>query len=54
MSQEVRKWLVNGLQLTEMGYIGAITHLLSIDPNFLGHPSFKASSIPSHLSEVEH
>ena len=22
-----------------MGYIGVITHLLTIDPNFLGHPS---------------
>ena len=22
-----------------MVYIGAITHLLTIDPNFLGHPS---------------
>ena len=22
-----------------MGYIRVITHLLSIDPNFLGHPS---------------
>ena len=43
MSQEVSKWLVNGLQPTykwgKMGYIGVITHLPTIDPNSLGHSS---------------
>ena len=32
-----------------MGYIGDMTHLLSIDPNFLGHPSATPSTT-SHPS----
>ena len=43
-----------------MGYIGGITHLLTIDPNFLGHPSGISPinpisyialyhSVPSHI-----
>ena len=32
----VSKWVITYLQ---MGYIGVITHLRTIDPNFLGHPS---------------
>ena len=32
----VDKW---GITYLLMGYIGVITHLLTIDPNFLGHPS---------------
>ena len=36
MSQEVSKWLVNGLLhlLINGLYIGVITHLPTIDPNF--------------------
>ena len=26
-----------------MGYIGDVTHLITIDPNFLGHPSAEIS-----------
>ena len=29
-----------------MGYIGVITHLLTIDPNFLGHPSMAYQKFP--------
>ena len=32
----VIKW---GRTYLQMGYIGVITHLLTIDPNFLAHPS---------------
>ena len=32
----VSKWVITYLY---MGYIGVTTHLLTIDPNFLGHPS---------------
>ena len=34
-----------------MGYIGVITHLLTIDPNFLGHPS---SEFGKNLGELNH
>ena len=30
-----------------MGYIGVITHLLTIDPNFLGHPSEPRKNPPT-------
>ena len=30
------KWVITYLY---MGYTGVIAHLLTIDPNFLGHPS---------------
>ena len=30
-----------------MGYIGVITHLLTIDPNFLGHPSAISNQFPT-------
>ena len=38
MSQEVSKWLYS---ITPMPHlqVGEIMHLLTIDPNFLGHPS---------------
>ena len=42
MSQEVKdQWSVCGLQpiLINGVYVGVITQLLTIDPNFLGHPS---------------
>ena len=29
-----------------MGYIGVITHLLTFDPNFLGHPSSHSLEFP--------
>ncbi len=32
----VSKWVITYL---DMGYIGAMSHLLTFDPNFLGHPS---------------
>ena len=40
MSQEVGKWLVNGYNLLKNGvYWGYNPLILTIDPNFLGHPS---------------
>ena len=39
-----------------MGYIGVITHLLTIDPNFLGHPSrsiYRIYSFPIFPANIE-
>ena len=37
---EVSKWLVNGYNPLIKGvYWGELSHLLTSDPNFLGHPS---------------
>ena len=31
-------------------YWGELTHLLTIDPNFLGHPSMTRQTSPHHLT----
>ena len=35
-----------------MGYIGVITHSLTIDPNFLGHPSIPLFLLPLSQDET--
>ena len=35
-----------------MGYIGGITHLLTFDPNFLGHPSIEICVVLSQVEKV--
>ena len=42
-----------------MGYIGVTTHLLAIDPNFLGHPStvdglFEIRRSPVEVGSLSH
>ena len=34
----VSKWVITVMTCLQMEYIGVITHFLTIDPNFLGHP----------------